>query len=129
VPLSLSPMSFVIASLTLHLFCRSWSRDASLKGNGQKCGGFYPEDLESAACAPVLLDILSTHSQEIIISNMRKMSSLTLGILKSLYPWTDMDMVGEGFMATYTEEEANQHVEDSIETVPRVIEMLPVNMS
>jgi hypothetical protein len=38
-------------------------------------------------------------------------------------------MVGEGFMATYTEEEAGQHVEDSIETVPRVIEMLPVNMS
>jgi hypothetical protein len=90
---------------------------------------FYPEDLELAARAPVLLDILSTHSQEIIISNMRKMSSLTLGILMSLYPWTDMDMVSEGFVVTYTEEEAGQHVEDSIETVPRFIEMLPVNMS
>jgi hypothetical protein len=52
---------------------------------------FYPQDPASTTQAPVLLDMLPTRSQEIIISNMRKMSSLTLEILKSLYPrstWT-----------------------------------------
>jgi hypothetical protein len=73
--------------------------------------------------------MLSTCSREIIISNMRKVSSLTLGILKPLYPWADLDKVGEGFTTICTEEEANKLVEDSTEMVTRVIKMLPVDMS
>jgi hypothetical protein len=38
---------------------------------------------------------------------------LTLGILKSLYPQTDLDATDEGFTATCTEDEANKLVEDS----------------
>jgi hypothetical protein len=60
---------------------------------------------------------------------MRKVVSLSLGVLKSLYPRADMDVVGEGFAATYTEDEANQLVEDSTVMVSRVMEMLPVDMS
>jgi hypothetical protein len=48
---------------------------------------------------------------------MRQLASLTLKILRSLYPWTNLDVVGEGF------------VEDSIVMVSQIMEMLPVNMS
>jgi hypothetical protein len=60
---------------------------------------------------------------------MREASSLTLRILKSLYPWVDLDAAGEGFTVTCTKEEADKLVEDSAETVTRVIEILPVDMS
>jgi hypothetical protein len=60
---------------------------------------------------------------------MRKASSLTLRILKSLYPRADLDAVGEGFAVTCTEEEADKLVKDSTAMVTRVIEMLPVDMS
>jgi hypothetical protein len=53
-----------------------------------------------------LLDKLRTPSREVIASNMRKASSLTLGILKSLYLKADLDATGEGFVATCLEEEA-----------------------
>jgi hypothetical protein len=65
----------------------------------------------------VLLDMLPTRYQEIIISNMRKTSSLTLSILKSLYPQADLDAVGEGFATTCTEKR-----------LTHVIEMLLINM-
>jgi hypothetical protein len=77
----------------------------------------------------VLLDMLLTRSWEIIISNMRKVSSLTLGILKSRYPRDNLDAASEGFTTTCTEEETDKLVEDSTEMATRVIEMLPVNMS
>jgi hypothetical protein len=41
---------------------------------------------------------------------MRKASSQILGILKSLYPEADLDMAGEGFTASCTEEAANKLV-------------------
>jgi hypothetical protein len=44
---------------------------------------------------------------------MKQAVSLTLGILKSLYPQADLDAVGEGFAATCTGEEALKLVEDS----------------
>jgi hypothetical protein len=59
---------------------------------------------------------------------MRMVSSLTLRILKSLYPQADLDVAGEGFASACTKEEANKLVEDSTVTVTRVIEMLPVDM-
>jgi hypothetical protein len=43
--------------------------------------------------------------------------SLTLGILKSLYPRADLDVTGEGFAATYNDEETLKLVEDSAMTV------------
>jgi hypothetical protein len=60
---------------------------------------------------------------------MRKVSSLTLRILKSIYPWVDLVMAGEGFPATCTEDEANQLMEDSAVMVSRVMEMLSIDMS
>jgi hypothetical protein len=46
-----------------------------------------------------MLDSLPTRSQEIILTNMKQSASLTLGILKSLYPRADLDAVGEGLVA------------------------------
>jgi hypothetical protein len=60
---------------------------------------------------------------------MNQSASLTLGILKSLYPRANLDMVGDGFVTTCTEDEANKLVEDSTVTASQIVEMLPVNMS
>jgi hypothetical protein len=90
---------------------------------------FYPDDTASADRAPPLLDRLPTRSHEVILSHMRKASSLTLGILKSLYPRADLDMVGEGFTATYSEDEANKLVEDSAVAASQVMEMIPIDMT
>jgi hypothetical protein len=64
---------------------------------------FYHQEPDLASRAPELLDMMSTRSWEVIISNMRKASSLTLGILKPLYPRDDLDVAGEGFAASWTE--------------------------
>jgi hypothetical protein len=37
---------------------------------------------------------------------MKQSVSLTLRILKSLYPCADLDVMGEGFVTTYSDEEA-----------------------
>jgi hypothetical protein len=74
---------------------------------------FYLDNPTLAAWAPVLLDGLPTQSREVIIANMRKEASLTLRILKSLYRQDDLDAAGEGFVATCTDDEANQLVENS----------------
>jgi hypothetical protein len=47
---------------------------------------------------------------------MRKASSLTLGIFKSLYPRANLDVVGEGFAATCSVDKATKLVEDSAVT-------------
>jgi hypothetical protein len=75
------------------------------------------------------LDRLLTRSREVILSNMRKASGLTLRILKSLYPSADLDAAGEGFTETCYEDEANKPIEDSALMVTWVIEMLPFDMS
>jgi hypothetical protein len=90
---------------------------------------FYPDDSASVAWVPLLLDGLPTQSWEVILTNMRKASSLTLRILKSLYPRANLDMAGEGFAATCTEDKANKLVEDSAMMVSHVMEMLPIIMS
>jgi hypothetical protein len=68
-------------------------------------------------------------SQDIILTNMRQSTSLTLGILKSLYPWANLDAVGEGFAVTCSDEEALKLVEDPAMTVRQVVDMLGVDMS
>jgi hypothetical protein len=90
---------------------------------------FDPDDPASATRAPKLLDGLLTRSQEVILGNMKQSASLTLGILKSLYPRANLDAAGEGFVATYTEDEANKLVDDSAVTASQIMEMLPINMS
>jgi hypothetical protein len=76
-----------------------------------------------------MLDNLPTRSQEIILANMRQSASLTLRILKSLYPQADLDVTGEVFAVTCSDEEALKLVEDSAVTAGQVIDMLGVDMS
>jgi hypothetical protein len=58
---------------------------------------------------------------------MRKSASLTLRILKSLYPWCDLDLVSEGFVSTCRE--ALKLVKDIAGTAGQVVDMLEVDMS
>jgi hypothetical protein len=90
---------------------------------------FYPGESSSNTRAPQMLDSLPNRSREILLMNMRQSTSLTLGILKSLYPWADLDAAGVGFVVTCTNEEALKLVEDSAVTAGQVIDMLGVDMS
>jgi hypothetical protein len=47
---------------------------------------FYPGESSSNTRAPQMLDSPQSRSREIILANVRQSASLTLGILKSLYP-------------------------------------------
>jgi hypothetical protein len=60
---------------------------------------------------------------------MRQSTSLTLEILKSLYPRADLDAVDEGCAATCSDDEALKLVEDSSVMAKHIIYMLPVDMS
>jgi hypothetical protein len=60
---------------------------------------------------------------------MQQPASLTLGILKSLYPQADLDAAGEGFTTTCSDEEALKLVEDSVVTSRQIGDMLDVDMS
>jgi hypothetical protein len=73
-----------------------------------------------------MLDNLPNQSREIILANMWQSTSLTLGILNSLYPLADLDAAGEGFMVTCTDEEALMLVEDSVVAARQVVDMLGV---
>jgi hypothetical protein len=66
---------------------------------------FCPKHSNAKQPAPELMDALSTRSREIIQKNMLKASSLTLAILKSLYPRADLEAAGEGFATTSSDEE------------------------
>jgi hypothetical protein len=90
---------------------------------------FYPSDTSTATCAPQMLDSLPTRSREIILANMKQSASLTLGILKSLYPRADLDAAGEGFAATCSDDEALKLVDDSAVTAEHIVDMLLVDMS
>jgi hypothetical protein len=72
--------------------------------------------------------MLLTRSREVILSNIRKTSILTLRILKSLYPQANLDVAGEGFAVTCSEDKGNKLVEDSTVMATQVIEMLLVDM-
>jgi hypothetical protein len=60
---------------------------------------------------------------------MRQSTSLTLGILRSLYPQADLDVASEGFAVTCSDEEALKLVKDSAKTASQVVDMLGVDMS
>jgi hypothetical protein len=76
-----------------------------------------------------MLDSLLNHSQEIILVNMQQSASLTLGILKSLYPQADLDAMDEGFATTCSDEEALKLVEDSTMSSRQMVVMLGIDMS
>jgi hypothetical protein len=60
---------------------------------------------------------------------MRQSVSLTLGILRYLYPQADLDVAGEGFVVTCSNEEALKLIEDSAVMVGQIIDMLGVCIS
>jgi hypothetical protein len=76
-----------------------------------------------------MLDSLPSRSREIIHTNMKQTTSLTLRILMSQYQRVDLDMVGEGIKVTYSDEEALKLVEDSAMMAGDIVDMLPVGMS
>jgi hypothetical protein len=67
--------------------------------------------------------------QEVILANMKQAVSLTLRILKSLYPQADLDIAGDGFAVTCTNKEALKLVEDSALTADHIVGMVPVHMT
>jgi hypothetical protein len=90
---------------------------------------FYPGESSSRTRAPQMLDSLPTRSREIILANMKQLTSLMLSILKFLYPRANLDTTSEGFAATCTDEEALKLVMDSTVTAEHIIDMLGVYMS
>jgi hypothetical protein len=76
-----------------------------------------------------MLDSLPTRSRVTILTNVRQSVSLTLGILMSLYPRANLDMPGEGFTVTCSDEEALKLVENSAVMVGQIVDMLGVDRS
>jgi hypothetical protein len=70
-----------------------------------------------------MLDSLPTRSREIILTNMRQSASLALRFLRSLYPQADLDVVGECFTMTCSDEEALKFIEDSAVMAGQVVDM------
>jgi hypothetical protein len=60
---------------------------------------------------------------------MKQSASLTLGILKPLYPRANLDAAGEVFVTTIIEDEANKLMEDYVVMASQIVEMLPINRS
>jgi hypothetical protein len=90
---------------------------------------FYPKDPSSDVRTSQLLDDLLNQCREVILANMKQAGSLTLGILKSLYPRADLDVVGDGFAVTCISEEALKLVEDSALMADRIGDMVLIDMS
>jgi hypothetical protein len=60
---------------------------------------------------------------------MKHATSLTLGILKSLYPRADLDAAADGFAVTCTGEEGLKLVEDSALKANRIVDIVLIDMS
>jgi roadblock/LC7 domain-containing protein len=72
---------------------------------------------------------MSNRCRDVILDNMKQAASLTLMILKSLYPRADFNAAGDDFAVTCTGEEALKLVEDSALMVDRIVDMIPIDMS
>jgi hypothetical protein len=96
---------------------------------GNTIAFFYPRESSTGSHAPQMLDSLMTRSRDIILANMKQLVSVTLGILKCIYPRADLDMVGESFAMTCSDEEALKLIEDSTVTSGHIVDMLPVDLS
>jgi hypothetical protein len=60
---------------------------------------------------------------------MRKVSSLTLKFLKSLYPKADLGSGDEGVTATCSKKDDADLVQSFLEMATRVIDMIPIDVS
>jgi hypothetical protein len=60
---------------------------------------------------------------------MKQSASLTLGILKSLYPHANLDTASEGFAVTCSDDEALKLVENCAVMAEHIVDMLPVDVS
>jgi hypothetical protein len=89
---------------------------------------FYPGESSSNARTAQMFGSLPSRSRENILASMRQSVSLTLGILKSLYLRANLNVVGEGFAATCSDEEALKLVEDSAKIAGQVVDMLRVDV-
>jgi hypothetical protein len=89
---------------------------------------FYPKESFAVAYAPQLLNGLLTRCREVIFANMRQAVSLTLKILKFLYPRANLDVVSEGFAATCNDVDALKLMDDSAMTIDHILDMVPVDM-
>ena len=65
-------------------------------------------------------------TRELMKKRMLRASSLTLGILKSLYPRANLDVAGEGFAKDCEPAQASQLVKDSIAAATEIIEMIKI---
>jgi hypothetical protein len=90
---------------------------------------FYPKDPSSDAQTPQLINVLPNRCRDINLANMKQAVSLTLSILKSLYPRADLDVAGDGFVMTCNGEESLKLVKDSAFTADRIIDMVHIDMS
>jgi hypothetical protein len=90
---------------------------------------FYPVESSTGTRAPQMLDNLPLRLWEISLANMKQSASLTLGILKSLYPRANLNVTSEGFATTCSDEEALKLIEDSAVIAGHIVDMLSVDMS
>jgi hypothetical protein len=97
--LLLSPKHWLMLDL-LPLLTPLWLAESNVELNAMKVmvenvvTFFYPGDSSIATQAPQMLDGLLTQSWEIILANMKQSTSLTVRILKFLYPHVDLDAAG-----------------------------------
>ena len=63
-------------------------------------------------------------TRELMKNRMLRASSLTLGILKSLYPRASLDIAREGFAKDCEPTRASQLVKDSVAAASEIIEMI-----
>jgi hypothetical protein len=69
---------------------------------------------------------VSDKSRELIKKQILMASSLTLGVLKSLYPHANLDVVGEGFTKDCDQAQAAQLIKDSLQAAAQIIDMINI---
>ena len=93
----------------------------------EKVVSYFPSDQAHAASqVPELLSAVPDKTQEQMKKRMLKASSLTLGILKSLYPRANLDVAGEGFAKDCESAQASRLVKDSVAAATEIIEMIKI---
>ena len=75
---------------------------------------------------PELLIAVTDKTRELMKKRMLRASSLTLGILKSLYPRADLDVAKEGFARDCDQARASKLVKDSVAAATEIIEMIQI---
>jgi hypothetical protein len=85
---------------------------------------FYSDQAHAASQVPELLSAAPDKARELMKKKMLRASSLTLGVLKSLYPRANFDIAGEGFAKDCEPARAAQLVKDSVAAATEIIEMI-----